>query len=105
MKKVPFLILMSLALVLCACQKNPVEGKWELAEKDDFLNLFGCGSLEFTSSRMFLCGKTDRVEYEIDGNRVVVISSKDDYMTFYMNGKNQMYLELPGEKLYWNRVK
>jgi len=105
MKKVPFVFLMSLALALCACQKNPVEGKWEAASKDGLLQLIGCGSIEFKSSRMYLCGATDCVEYDVRGELVVVRPARGDSLVCHLNGPDQMYFEMNGEKLFWNRVK
>ena len=105
MKRLSLLILMSLSLVLCACQENPVEGKWEAASKGGLLQLIGCGSIEFKSSRMYLCGATDRVEYDVLGELVVVRPARGDSLVCHLNGPDQMYFEMNGEKLYWNRVK
>lgn len=104
MNKLFLSLLCLFALVLGACNDCPIEGKWEAAPNEYFLDVLGCNTLKFTSSRMYLCGTTSRAEYKVDGDKVIVNTPDGEPLVCHMTGPNQMYFELSGKKLYWNRV-
>lgn len=104
MKIIKTLLLCATALTLTACG-NPIIGKWKATSGAEILKQIGCGELEFTSSKEYSCGMAEDVKYEIDGDKVLVTGTLGVSIVYHMQGKNQMYCEIFGEKIYWERLK
>lgn len=98
------ILLGAIVLVLCACG-NPILGKWKATSGGELLASVGCGEVEFTSSKEYSCGMAQDVEYEIDGDKVLVKGALGVSVVYYMQGKNKMYMELLGDRVYWEKIK
>ena len=98
------ILLGAVILVLCACG-NPILGKWKATSGGELLASVGCGEVEFTSSKEYSCGMAQDVEYEIDGDKVLVKGALGVSVVYYMQGKNKMYMELLGDRVYWEKIK
>lgn len=104
MKKIKMLLLCTTALALTACG-NPIIGKWKATSGAEILKEIGCDEVEFTSSKEYSCGMAEEVKYEIDGDKVLVNGALGISVIYHMQGKNQMYYEMFGERVYWKRIK
>ncbi len=104
MSKLKRLALSLTVLILCACG-NPILGKWKVTSGGELLKMVGCDEIEFTSSREYSCGMAQEVKYEVDGDKILVTGALGVSVVYHMRGKNQMYMEFMGDKIYWKRTK
>lgn len=80
---------------------NPLIGEWKANQK----SFMGMGKLKFTKTRMETMGIVSKVEYEVDGNEVIVTDETGTGMTFKIIDKDTIYHELMGIKMTYKRIK
>lgn len=105
MKKIVLSAMLLLAFLLSSCNDTPIKGKWQAATDDLVFDIINCRSLEFTSTRMYMCGMSSKVKYVVEGNKVVVDSGDDSPLVCVLDGDDKMHFEINNKRLDWNRVK
>ena len=98
-------MLLSLLVFLIGCTKNPLLGKWKVKPGQNDLFVM-CPEIEFREN-LSRCGSiVEEVEYEVDGNIVVVSSALGDSLgmkvAYEIIDHNTIQLEIPyaGKLIY-----
>lgn len=93
-------IILVLAIVIFNMSSNPLVGEWKMTQK----SFMGMGKLKFTSDKMIMMGIVSRVDYEIDGDEVIVTDETGTGMIYKIIDNDTIYSELAGMKMRYKRV-
>jgi hypothetical protein len=98
MSTIKNIIIFSLVISLIGCTKNPLLGKWKVKPGQNELFVM-CHEIEFREN-LTKCGSiVEEVEYEVDGNIVIVSSALGDSMgmkvAYEVLDHNTIQLEIP----------
>lgn len=80
---------------------NPIIGKWRSEKAIPFM---GHQTIEFTSNRMVMMGITSEVDYEVEGNKVIVTDATGTGIIFKVINDNKIKSELMGLGGIYKRV-
>lgn len=72
---------------------NPLIGEWRPAQK----TIINMGKLEFTKERMIMVGMTDKIQYEVLSNKVIVKDSTGTGLVFNIINNNTIHSAMFGK--------
>ena len=106
MKRLQWIMMVALLVVLTACSGNPILGKWETKP----LNVMGISiditpGLEFSRDTMKLNGQMHKVSYKTEGDTVHVIGESGVGLVVHVVDKDHLYTEIGGIRFDYTRAK
>lgn len=96
------IILFSL-ITLNSCEKNPIIGKWKSETKYPFMGKT-VDEIEFTNDSEYAIGMKFKVNYEIEGNKIIVNDESGIGTVYEIIDKNTMTTNALGFKTVLKRI-
>jgi hypothetical protein len=83
---------------------NPIIGKWQSETKMPFMGK-SVSEIEFTKDKAYSMGMVSNVDYEIDGDKVIVTDEMKIGIVYEMIDKNTMKSNMLGMQTIYRKIK